>query len=258
VLDESGYTRMWKEDKTPEAPGRLENLKELVTAMAGFESLGGFLEHVSLVMDTTEATAGDQVTLMTLHGAKGLEFDVVFLPGWEEGIFPNQRALDETGIAGLEEERRLAYVGLTRARRLAHISHAANRRLYGNWVSAVPSRFIDELPPDDVEGEAAPGLFAGAGRQAAAGFAASFTSSFTSSAAPRFASSPRRPPVTLDATAVSVPSRSGPASPFAIGARVFHQKFGNGTVLTVDQDKLEIDFDKAGVKRVIDSFVEPA
>jgi DNA helicase-2/ATP-dependent DNA helicase PcrA len=255
VLDESGYTRMWKEDKTPEAPGRLENLKELVTAMAGFESLGGFLEHVSLVMDTTEATAGDQVTLMTLHGAKGLEFDVVFLPGWEEGIFPNQRALDETGIAGLEEERRLAYVGLTRARRLAHISHAANRRLYGNWVSAVPSRFIDELPPGDVEGEAAPGLFAGAGRQAAAGFAASFTSS---SFAPRFASSSRRTPVTLDATAVSVPARPGPASPFAIGARVFHQKFGNGTVLTVDQDRLEIDFDKAGVKRVIDSFVEPA
>ena len=151
VLDESGYTAMWQQDKSPEAPGRLENLKELVRALADFETLAGFLDHVSLVMENEENADGDRVSLMTLHGAKGLEFDTVFLPGWEEGLFPNQRALDEGGAKGLEEERRLAYVGLTRARRRAIVSHAANRRIYANWQSSIPSRFIDELPDADVE-----------------------------------------------------------------------------------------------------------
>ncbi|MGQ9369866.1 ATP-dependent helicase [Azospirillum sp. ST 5-10] len=253
VLDESGYTRMWQEDKSPEAPGRLENLKELITAMAEFENLGGFLEHVSLVMENAEAAGTEQVTLMTLHGAKGLEFDIVFLPGWEEGVFPNQRALDENGIAGLEEERRLAYVGLTRARKRAHISHAANRRLYGNWVSAIPSRFVDELPPEHVEADAAGGLFAGAG--AAAGYRDGGASAF-------FRGASRQPPaprgVTLEGTAFHVEPRSRPDAPFAKGARVFHQKFGYGTVTRVDQDKLEVAFDQAGAKRVMDSFVVPA
>src|SRR5215475_5270537 len=151
VLDESGYTAMWQADKSPEAPGRLENLKELVTAMEEFENLAGFLEHVSLVMESAAGEPGDMVSIMTLHSAKGLEFDVVFLPGWEEGLFPNQRALDETGAAGLEEERRLAYVGLTRAKRRAIVSYAANRRIHNMWQSAIPSRFVAELPRDHTE-----------------------------------------------------------------------------------------------------------
>ena len=146
LLDESGYTDMWQQDKSPEAPGRLENLKELVRALADFETLAGFLDHVSLVMENDENSEGDRVSLMTLHGAKGLEFDTVFLPGWEEGLFPNQRSLDEGGLKSLEEERRLAYVGLTRARRRAIVSHAANRRIYANWQTSIPSRFIEELP----------------------------------------------------------------------------------------------------------------
>ena len=150
LLDESGYTAMWEQDKSAEAPGRLENLKELVRALADFETLAGFLDHVSLVMENDEQSGADRVSLMTLHGAKGLEFDTVFLPGWEEGVFPNQRALDEGGLKSLEEERRLAYVGLTRARRRAIVSHAANRRIYANWQSSIPSRFLDELPDTEI------------------------------------------------------------------------------------------------------------
>ena len=266
ILDESGYTRMWQEDKTPEAPGRLENLKELITAMAEFENLSGFLEHVALVMENTEAAGADQVTVMTLHGAKGLEFDMVFLPGWEEGVFPNQRALDETGIAGLEEERRLAYVGLTRARKRAFVSHAANRQLYGSWVSAIPSRFIDELPPDDVEAEAASGLYAGGGSYGGGNYGGGGGGFRDSSSGGGFSSGfrspPRQPPaprtITLDSGSYHVEQRARPNAPFPKGARVFHQKFGYGTVTAVEQDKLEIDFDHAGSKKVMDSFVVPA
>ncbi|KAA0598422.1 DNA helicase-2/ATP-dependent DNA helicase PcrA [Azospirillum lipoferum] len=259
ILDESGYTRMWQEDKTPEAPGRLENLKELITAMAEFENLPGFLEHVALVMENAEAAGIEQVTVMTLHGAKGLEFDHVFLPGWEEGVFPNQRALDETGIAGLEEERRLAYVGLTRARRRAYVSHAANRRLYGNWVSAVPSRFVEEIPQDNVEAEAANGLFAGSGGRGNFGGGAG---GYGGAGGFQFRGSTRQAPapktITLDQSAYAVAPRPRPDAPFAKGARVFHQKFGYGTVAGVSEDKLEIDFDHSGSKKVMDSFVVPA
>ena len=272
VLDESGYTRMWQEDKSPEAPGRLENLKELITAMAEFENLGGFLEHVSLVMENAEAAGTEQITLMTLHGAKGLEFDIVFLPGWEEGVFPNQRALDETGIAGLEEERRLAYVGLTRARKRAYVSHAANRRLYGSWVSAIPSRFVDEIPPETVEAEAASGLYAGAGAAGLGqggfgqgGFGqggAGHGGGFGNAGGFNFRAPQRQPPaprgVTLEGTAYHVEARARPSSPFGEGERVFHQKFGYGTVVAVEQDKLEIAFDQAGSKKVMDAFVVPA
>ena len=265
ILDESGYTRMWQEDKTPEAPGRLENLKELITAMAEFENLPGFLEHVALVMENAEAAGIEQVTVMTLHGAKGLEFDHVFLPGWEEGVFPNQRALDETGIAGLEEERRLAYVGLTRARRRAYVSHAANRRLYGNWVSAVPSRFVEEIPQDNIEAEAANGLFAGSGGRGGFGGGAGTYGSGGfggGSGGFQFRGSTRQAPapktITLDQGAYAVAPRPRPDAPFAKGARVFHQKFGYGTVTAVAEDKLEIDFDHSGSKKVMDSFVVPA
>src|SRR4029079_16769625 len=157
VLDESGYTDMWQKDRSADAAGRLENLKELIRSMEEFENLNGFLEHISLVMDRDNAESEDAVNVMTLHSAKGLEFDTVFLPGWEEGVFPNQRALDESGRAGLEEERRLAHVGLTRARKRARVYFATNRRMHGMWSSAVPSRFLDELPEDHVEVKEAQG-----------------------------------------------------------------------------------------------------
>jgi DNA helicase II / ATP-dependent DNA helicase PcrA len=271
VLDESGYTAMWQQDKSADAPGRLENLKELVTAMAEFENLTGFLEHVGLVMENTAEAGGDMVSLMTLHSAKGLEFDSVFLPGWEEGLFPSQRSMDETGIAGLEEERRLAYVGITRARRRASISYAANRRIHGSWQGAIPSRFIAELPAEHVEilaepgllphmaplgGRAASGATSGGAWGAAGGAAWGTGSSFGGLSARRdFA---RRPPLIEGSSApvrgAEVPHVGG----FAPGDRVFHQKFGYGTVRAVEENKLTIAFDKAGEKKVMNSFVAKA
>ena len=241
VLDESGYTAMWQADKSPDAPGRLENLKELIAAMAEFDSLGGFLDHVSLVMERTAETGSDMISLMTLHGAKGLEFNNVFLPGWEEGLFPHQRAMDESGLKGLEEERRLAYVGLTRARRRAFVSYAANRRVRGQWQSALPSRFIGELPADHIESVAEPGLYPRApSLQEAWGVGASFYGRRTET--PRLIMA--QPPQAVGG--------------FAAGDRIFHQKFGHGTVRSVEGGKLAIAFDKAGDKMVMDSFVAKA
>jgi DNA helicase-2/ATP-dependent DNA helicase PcrA len=256
ILDESGYTAMWQSDKTPEAPGRLENLKELVTAMADFETMGGFLEHVSLVMETQDSAEGDMATLMTLHGAKGLEFDVVFLPGWEEGLFPSQRTMDENGIAGLEEERRLAYVGITRARQRAFISYAHSRRVYGSWTSTIQSRFIDELPAANIEVADEPAPFADQG-----GFRGGF-SDWARDAGYRLPRPGAQPPARtfpiIDGHAFETKPRPRPSAPFATGARVFHQKFGYGTVTGVDNDKLDIAFDQAGSKKVMDSFVVAA
>ena len=250
VIDESGYAGMWRADRAPDAPGRLENLKELVLALAEFESLESFLEHVALVTDHDQTAAGDMVNVMTLHAAKGLEFDAVFLPGWEEGLFPHQRTLDENGAAGLEEERRLAYVGLTRARRRAHVSFAANRRLFNLWQTAIPSRFVDELPGEHVAVDAAPGLHH-PGVPAARGGVAE--DAWPAPAFPRRLRA-RRASLAVDA-AVSTGEGGGG---IARGARVFHQKFGYGRVLAVDGNKLEIAFDKAGTKRVMASFVAPA
>jgi len=243
MLDESGYTDMWQQDKSPEAPGRLENLKELVRALADFETLAGFLDHVSLVMENDENAEGDRVSLMTLHGAKGLEFDTVFLPGWEEGLFPNQRSLDEGGVKSLEEERRLAYVGLTRARRRAIVSHAANRRIYANWQSSIPSRFIEELPDADVERTGSAALARDARVLAATSFSGQF---------PLVARRSR----TIEAW--EQPGRPAQADAIPVGARVFHQKFGYGTVTAAEDDRLDVAFDKAGDKRVLDRFVEKA
>ncbi len=244
VLDESGYVAMWQADKSPEAPGRVENLKELIGGMAEFESLQDFLEHVSLVMENQEGKAGDAITLMTLHGAKGLEFNAVFLPGWEEGLFPSQRSMDENGMKGLEEERRLAYVGITRARKRAYISHAANRRVYGNWVSSIPSRFVGELPDGHVDSEADPGLYAGRSNHwDSSGF----------SAEKREWKSPM-----LQGQSFRTAKRPEQAASFVRGGRVFHDKFGAGTIINVDGHKLDIEFDSSGTKRVLDSFVEKA
>jgi len=242
LLDESGYTEMWKKDKSPDAPGRLDNLKELVRALVEFDTLGGFLEHVSLVMENEENAGDDRVNIMTLHGAKGLEFDTVFLPGWEEGLFPSQRTLDEGGNKGLEEERRLAYVGITRARKRALISHAANRRIYANWQSSVPSRFVEEIPAEHVEQMGSASLAREQLRSAPPVFGGQF---------PLMAKRAR----TVEAW--EQPARPARSGGIAIGTRVFHQKFGYGTVTGSDDNKLDVEFEKAGFKRVLDNYVEP-
>jgi DNA helicase II / ATP-dependent DNA helicase PcrA len=294
VLDESGYTEMWQKDRSADAAGRLENLKELVRSMEEFENLQGFLEHISLVMDRDGGSEDDAVSLMTLHSAKGLEFDNVFLPGWEEGLFPSQRTLDEQGRAGLEEERRLAHVGLTRARRRAKLYFATNRRIHGTWSTTIPSRFLDELPAPNVEiteskggsgwggsGGYGPSRFdnvesfgssystpgwqraqanrargqGGRNGQAGGGFNESQSpfSSARSGGSGGFSRN-KRGPVTIEGELIA--KSTGTTSEFSLDDRVFHQKFGYGQVVKVDGNKLTIAFEKAGEKKVVDSFVE--
>jgi len=291
VLDESGYTEMWQKDRSADAAGRLENLKELVRSMEEFENLQGFLEHISLVMDTDKANGGEAVSVMTLHSAKGLEFDTVFLPGWEEGLLPHQRSLDEEGRAGLEEERRLAHVGLTRARKRAKIYFVSHRRVRGSWTSTMPSRFIDELPESHVAVEESKGGFGGFsgygnvggsrfdevetfgssygtpgwqrakgrggfGGENGSGNSGGFRDAGTSwpGAAGQRGRNARSGPLTLEGELVA--KSTGTVSAYAVGDRVFHQKFGNGNVVQVEGNKLTIAFDRAGQKKVVDSFVE--
>lgn len=284
ILDESGYTAMWQADKTAEAPGRLENLKELIRSMEAFESMRGFLEHVALVMDAEQNENLDAVSIMTLHSAKGLEFDTVFLPGWEEGLFPHQRALDEGGRSGLEEERRLAYVGITRAKKLCHIWFVSNRRIHGLWQSTLPSRFLDELPPahvDVAESDSNYGGYGGRGGYGQSRFdkADPFTNNYSTPGWKRAQqnrsdatrdnwgtrsghaverigygeSGPRTRTIDGELVAKSVADKP---SKFFVGDRVFHIKFGNGNISAIEGNKLTIDFDRAGQKRVLDGFVE--
>ena len=296
ILEESGYTDMWKNDRSAEAPGRLENLKELIRSMEEYESLRSFLEHVALVMDAEQDEQLDAVSIMTLHSAKGLEFETVFLPGWEEGLFPHQRALDEGGRSGLEEERRLAYVGVTRAKKNLHIWFVSNRRIHGLWQSTIPSRFLEELPEAHVEiAEAGNsyGGYGGGGRNpyGASRFDDVGQKSFSNSyATPGWQRAQQN---RTEATDRNWGSRSGHSverigygetdsgfgagrgsvkgrtiegelvaksvatepSRFKVGDRVFHQKFGNGNISAIDGNKLTIDFDKAGQKKVLDGFV---
>ncbi len=261
VLDESGYTDMLKNDKSAEAPGRLDNLKELVRSMDEFESLAAFLEHVSLVMELEQNETEDRLNLMTLHAAKGLEFDTIFLPGWEEGLFPSQRTLDENGLAGLEEERRLAYVGLTRARKRVRISFAANRRVHGLWQSALPSRFISELPDEHLETFVDEGFYGGRFRdnQPQGGFASTYGSpGWKRAQANRAQGYPLARAPLIEAEAHVVQTSDPASAAFAKGERVFHQKFGYGRIAAVEGNKLLVDFDKAGSKRIIDTFVTRA
>ncbi|HEY9539802.1 MAG TPA: UvrD-helicase domain-containing protein [Kiloniellaceae bacterium] len=260
VLEESGYVEMWQNDKTLEAPGRLENLKEFVNALGEFESLAGFLEHVSLVMEALSQEGQDVVTIMTLHAAKGLEFDTVFLPGWEEGLFPNQRALDETGRRGLEEERRLAYVGLTRARKRVIVSFAANRRMHGSWAAAIPSRFVDELPKEHVEVESDTGVYGAAAASFGGmgdGWGRSAWSEARVSPGLQRARARRGQGAApfIDVIPTKVETLGGS---FQRGDRVFHQKFGYGKITSVEGERLIIRFDHSGEKKVIASFVVPA
>jgi DNA helicase-2/ATP-dependent DNA helicase PcrA len=267
ILEESGYVDALRLDKGPTSQTRLENLKELVQSMGAFESLSAYLEHVSLVMDLDRGAGEDAVQIMTLHSAKGLEFPVVFLPGWEEGVFPSQRSLDESGSKGLEEERRLAYVGLTRAREEARITFAANRQVYGRWTSQLPSRFVDELPAANVEASSetgyyggGPGLREGPARWDETNYGSGYDSPGWRRAQARgYAGGPPGRTQVIEGegrlVAVSDPDSS---STYARGDRVFHQKFGYGRVTSVEGNKLTVAFDAAGEKRVIDSFLTPA
>jgi DNA helicase-2/ATP-dependent DNA helicase PcrA len=261
VLDESGYTAMLQADRSAESAGRLENLTELTRAMEEYETLGAFLEHVSLVMENDAERDVEKVTIMTIHAAKGLEFDTVFLAGWEEGVFPSQRSLDEGGTASLEEERRLAYVAITRARRKCFIIHAANRRIYGQWTSSIPSRFVAELPPANVAAETTmsggESLWRANWSERADPFADVARGSGRGPGWQRAATGgfERVPPRVVEARASAVSLGNPGRTDIALGARVFHSKFGYGAVAQIEGNKLEIDFEQAGRKRVLDSFV---
>ncbi|HBH88912.1 UvrD-helicase domain-containing protein [Ponticaulis sp.] len=272
ILDESGYTDMLRADRSPQAATRLDNLKELVNAMGQFDSLAAFLEHVQLVMDaSTESGTDDEVQIITLHGAKGLEWPLVFLPGWEEEVFPSKRSIDENGNKGLEEERRLAYVGITRARQSCRISFVANRQIYGRWQSVIPSRFVDELPHENVEAvsETGYGQNQGYGSFGSSGFGGKTSDSFEDLGERSTYSSPgwqrmkkterkRSAPPTIDGKAELIASSAPGKSSFKIGQRVFHIKFGYGRVEVIEGAKMTVEFEKAGTKKVIATFLEAA
>jgi DNA helicase II / ATP-dependent DNA helicase PcrA len=271
ILDESGYTEMWQNDKSPTASGRLENLKELIGQIDEFDSLDGFLDHVSLVMELESDTSAEKVSLMTLHSAKGLEFENIFLPGWEDGLFPNQRSLDEKGNSGLEEERRLAHVGLTRAKKSLWITYALNRRVYGLWQQSIPSRFIDEIPEEYKDFDAEyinTNNYYQQERQLKykdfdVGYAninnnyqkeSQFTREATGTKIPAWKRIKKNNSVTINAEFQEIDIKS--KTNFIEGQRVFHEKFGYGKIIDINQLKLEIDFEKSGIKTVLESYIK--
>jgi ATP-dependent DNA helicase UvrD/PcrA len=266
ILEESGYIEMWKNSKSPQAPGKLDNLKELIQAVSEFDTLEGYLDHVALVSELNDDTSDGQVWLMTLHAAKGLEFPVVFLPGWEEEIFPSKRSLDENGNAALEEERRLAYVGITRAEENCRISFAANRQIYGRWQTAIPSRFIDELPEEHVDVVSEPGLYGNAAGDLSShsqfdGAKLSEGAYYDNSGRRRARTATARPstqPQLIEGRASTLSVSAPGKSKFRKGQRVFHQKFGYGKISSIEGQKLTVDFEHSGPKKVIDTFVETA
>ncbi|SPU27683.1 DNA helicase II [Candidatus Bartonella washoeensis] len=249
ILDDSGYTAMWLEDRSPEAPTRLENLKEMIRSMEQFESLHSFLEHVALVMDTENNKNTDAVNIMTLHSAKGLEFETVFLPGWEEGLFPHQRSLDEGGRSGLEEERRLAYVGLTRAKKHLHIWFVSNRKIHGFWQSTLPSRFLNELPEEHIEVVEIETSYGGYGKSHFK-YQNPFYNDYSKSGW-------KRAQKNIEGKVIAQSVSETPSN-FSINDRIFHIKFGYGHISAIDGHKLTIVFEKAGEKRVLDNFVSKA
>ena len=261
ILEESGYTDFWQNDKTPEAAGRLENLKELVKALEGFQNIQGFLEHVSLIMENDVSDSTEKVSIMTLHGAKGLEFPIVFLPGWEDGLFPSQRSMDESGQKGLEEERRLAYVGITRSEAICTISFAANRRVYGQWQSSMPSRFIDELPADNIEVLTPPGLYGGGSSRQDIEFEsdlperAAKADAYNSPGWKRMQIRTSQRFLDNSETPQTVIIDAKVTEKYSISDRVMHAKLGEGTVIGIEGNKLSIVFDSGGAKKVIASFV---
>lgn len=261
ILEESGYTDFWQNDKTPEAAGRLENLKELVKALEGFENIQGFLEHVSLIMENDVSDSVEKVSIMTLHGAKGLEFPIVFLPGWEDGLFPSQRSMDESGQKGLEEERRLAYVGITRSEAICTISFAANRRVYGQWQSSMPSRFIDELPPQNIEVLTPPGLYGGGSSSQEIEFEsdlperAAKADAYNSPGWKRMQARTSQRFLNKSENSQGITIDAKVTKKYSISDRVMHVKLGNGTVIGIEGDKLSIVFDSGGAKKVVANFV---
>ncbi len=266
ILEESGYTDYWKNNKTAKAESKLDNLKEVVQAVSEFDTLAAYLDHVALVADRTDNMETSAVWLMTLHAAKGLEFPVVFLPGWEEGVFPSQRSLDEGGARALEEERRLAYVGITRARESCRISFAANRQMYGRWQTALPSRFIDELPEDAVDVVSQPGLYGNAAASLP-GHSRFDARSLDDGAyygnpgwkrARAAAARPSPAAPMIEGRARDVSANAGGGATFAVGARVFHEKFGYGRVVLAEGQKVTVDFEHSGAKKVVDSFLKGA
>jgi len=263
-LDESGYMEMLKNDKNINALSKIENIKELILAMDDYASIEEFLEHISLVSAVDTTSNDTKVSLMTLHAAKGLEYEFVFLPGWEEGLFPHQRTIDESGTKGIEEERRLAYVGITRAKKILNISTSLTRRFQNNWMPSLQSRFIDELDEDFIKN---------------INHISEHTDPFNNNfdeynqddsfvmKKPKFIGSNKYISSNYDKsssfkTVMEIEAEENVRDinediMLSIGQKVEHEKFGIGTVKHVDGTKVHVDFDAHGVKKLISNFLNP-
>ena len=243
ILDESGYTKMWQEDKSIDAPGRLENLKELITAMSEFSTMNEFLEHISLVMENERNYLFEMVNIMTMHSAKGLEFENVFLAGWDEGLFPHQKSLEETGQKALEEERRLAYVGITRGKKRVYISFAKRRFIHDGWNYSQPSRFIAELPKLHIDTDEE--IFG-------------LEDSIYVVDSNEYEERVKNPNKLLFNRELNSINKRNKKNRYKVGDEIFHEKYGYGIIKYIANGKLEIVFDKSKeTKIVLESFIKP-